>query len=179
MIARRYRPFGAPTTTRRARLDPDNLLHHLPALEAKAARLRAKEMRARRRAERLELRIHGIRLVAGLSPRERALSAVPSPADGGDSPYGVGAIRRVLHESPSRVWSAGLLHLELEARGWVSPTARHRLQGTEAALSRLVRSGELERVQRGRYRLSPGGAASRPSVAADGRSGLALTGGGP
>lgn len=133
------------------RLDTTHLRQHLPKLEAKAVRLREKELRARRRAEKIELQIHGIRLLIGAERGD-------PPASGASSAhaavFGVAAIRRVLREAPNRVWSAGELHLELEQRGWVSRTARHRLQGTEAAVSRLVRSGELERIERGRYRLS-------------------------
>ena len=129
-------------------------------LEAEAARLRKKELRARRKAERIEREIQVIRLVIGAPRGERPHYGVNAP----EGPIGVAAIRRLLGEAPDRVWSAGLLHEELEKRGWVSPVARHRLQGTEAALSRLVRSGELERVARGRYRLISPGPASRRSL---------------
>lgn len=143
------------------RLDTTHLRQHLPKLEAKAVRLREKELRARRRAEKIELQIHGIRLLIGAEQGDPP----PTGASGADGAvFGVAAIRRVLSEAPDRVWSAGELHLELERRGWVSRTARHRLQGTEAAVSRLVRSGELERIERGRYRLSSHGSSNGRSL---------------
>ncbi len=134
------------------RLDTTALLQNLPELEARAARLRGKELRARRKAERVEQQIRGIRILAGHAPGDGRLPAPPHLLEA--APTGIAAIRRVLGEFPSTVWSAGSLHAELERRGWVSPTARYRLQGTEAAVSRMVRSGELRRVGRGRYRLA-------------------------
>jgi len=143
------------------RLDTTHLRQHLPKLEAKAVRLREKELRARRRAEKIELQIHGIRLLIGAEQGDLP----PAHVSGAErAVFGVAAIRRVLSEAPDRVWSSGELHLELEQRGWVSRTARHRLQGTEAAVSRLVRCGELERVERGRYRLSSQGSSNGRSL---------------
>jgi len=66
-------------------------------------------------------------------------------------PTGVGAIRALVSEEPTRVWNARDIQTCLEQRGWVSSGAQHRRQGIEAAISRLVRGGELQRVARGRY----------------------------
>lgn len=150
---------------RRKRLETSNLLVLLPKLEAKAAKLREKELRARSKAEEVERQILGIRLVTG-TPFSDLRHDNGVGAAGSRAIHGVYAIRRLLTESPSRVWSAGSLHAELEARGWLSPTARHRLQGTEAAISRLVRKGELERLDRGRYRLSDSAASNGDSLPA-------------
>jgi hypothetical protein len=70
-------------------------------------------------------------------------------------PRGIGAVRRVISEEPDRPWKAGEVHDELVKRGWISEAAQFPQRGTEAAINRLWHGGELERVDRGRYRATP------------------------
>jgi hypothetical protein len=71
--------------------------------------------------------------------------------DGDTGPRGMEAVRRVMREVGGDL-NAREVHAHLENRGWVSPEAKFPLRGTEAAINRLYRMGELERVSRGRYR---------------------------
>ena len=69
---------------------------------------------------------------------------------------GTPAIRRLLRESAgTRIWTARTLYQELEKRGWLSAEAQHPLRGVEAAINRMWKREEIERVGPGRYRLPP------------------------
>jgi len=134
----------------------------LAKLEARAARLRDKETRARLRAEKLERKLDRLRSAA-IPAGATAPTAEPPPGPA-VTPTGVRAIRMLLAEETGRVWSAVEIHHELASRGWISVTARYRLQGVEAVISRLVRRGELVRVSPGRYRLLADSAADGRQV---------------
>jgi hypothetical protein len=158
------------------RSGPDALTVELSRLEAAVARLRRKEARARRKAERLGRKIDTMRDAARLAP----VAAVDRGAADGDRPTGVHAIRLLVEEDATRVWSARELCLELLSRGWVSPCAAHRLRGVEAVLSRLVRRGELTRVRPGRYRRAAEGALPKAPSRPEGLGGgEAVMAGGP
>jgi len=65
---------------------------------------------------------------------------------------GIAAVRAVIREEPNRVWTPREVHTVLEDRGWLSHEAQHPVAGTEAAVARLLRKGDIVRVGRGRYR---------------------------
>ena len=121
----------------------------LDKLRERAALARARELEARAEAERLERKLRKRAAKLGLE--------IPIATSGSlgrtetTAPTGVAAIRALVLVEPERVWSAGDIQACLEERGWVSDGAKHRRQGIEAAISRLVRAGELQRVARGRY----------------------------
>ncbi len=143
-------------------MDKRDPTDQLVLLEKKATHQRGLEARARAKAEKHERRIAALRLSHGLAaPKAEPATPALAPLSG------VAAIRALLREDPSRVWSAGEVHAELEQRTWVSRSARHRLQGTEAAVSRLVRRGELVRVRRGRYAVKPPRSSDTPRAGLD------------
>lgn len=131
--------------------EPIPLPRKLEKLRQKAAEARDREAAARAEAEELERRLHKRAAKAGIELG----GAAPAGKEGGRPPLrGVAAIRAVVDAEPERIWSAAAIQEKLEAKGWVSPDAVHRRQGIEAAISRLVRGGELRRVERGRYLLA-------------------------
>lgn len=123
----------------------------LDKLRRRAELARAREAEARSEAEKLEAKLQ--RRAARLGVDLPAAATAPRVSPASAPPSGIAAIRLVIADEPSRVWSAADIQACLEARGWISTTAVHRRQGIEAAISRLVRGGELHRVARGRYRV--------------------------
>jgi len=133
----------------------ESLVQQLPNLRAEAKRWREQETEAARKAEGYEEIIRGVENVIG-TPAAVAVANAPVPEvaieDGAPSLRGIGAVRRAVLEHPGRIWKAKEIHAELERRGWISPGAGHPLRGTEAAINRLWKRGELDRVDAGRYR---------------------------
>jgi succinoglycan biosynthesis transport protein ExoP len=105
------------------------------------------------------------RIFDGLERRreEAATVLAPSaPAAANGSPptastgrlVGIAAVRAVMREQPDRAWNARDVHSVLEERRWLSPTAQRPLRGTEAAINRLMKRGELIKISPGRYKLA-------------------------
>lgn len=134
----------------------ESLAQQLPHLRAEAKRWREQEVEAARKAEGYEAIIHGVENVIGAPPAVAGASApeVVTELSGTPGHRGIGAVRRVMLEHPTRTWKAKEIHAELERRGWISPGAGHPLRGTEAAINRLWKRGELDRVDAGRYRVT-------------------------
>jgi hypothetical protein len=137
-------------------MDYEALRKQLPDLKKDAAEWRRKEAEAGARAASIERIAEGI---------EALLGPLPSPGPRlpglGDPPeneklVGVAAVRAVMGERPERIWRAAEIHKQLEARGWLTGDAKFPLRGTEAAINRLWRGGEIERVDKGRYRYKLG-----------------------
>jgi hypothetical protein len=115
-----------------------------------AALKRAHRARAASRALQQVIGGDAVRSTAKGEPLPGLEADVVRPTD--ERPRGSAAILTVTAEEPGKVWSARDIHAELEERGWLNPEAQHPLRGTEAAISRLVRDGKLEKVGRGQYR---------------------------
>jgi hypothetical protein len=138
-------------------MELEALISQLPALEAEAAECRRQEQEAAARAEHLERIIEGIRGLTSTRADQRFSlfeAEAPMAENDGASLRGIAAVRRVMLEHPDRVWKARDVHTQLEQRGWVSPDAQHPLRGTEAAINRLWKRGELDKVRTGRYRVT-------------------------
>ena len=135
-------------------MDLDSLTQQLPHLRAEAKRLREEEAEAARKAEGYEAIIRGVESVIGAPAAEARTTAPASEAviANGEGPRGIAAVRLVMLEHPDRIWKARDIHAQLEQRGWISPGAQHPLRGTEAAVNRLWKRGEIDRVDAGRYR---------------------------
>ncbi len=134
-------------------MDIETLISQLPSLRGEAARLREEEALARRRAENLERIIEGVEGLMDRTTVSAGSEVAPTETHTpGDGPRGIAAVRRVMLEHPARIWKAKEIHAELERQGWISPAAQHPLRGTEAAINRLWKRGEVDRVDAGRYR---------------------------
>ncbi|MFN8224593.1 MAG: hypothetical protein U0R50_15245 [Gaiellales bacterium] len=120
----------------------------LEKLRKRVELARSREAEARVEAEKLERKL--VRRAAKLGIDIPFTETRRQAAAQGR--HGISAIREVIAEEPERVWTAADVHARLQERGWISPTARYTRQGIEAAISRLVRAGELDRIARGRYR---------------------------
>ena len=109
-----------------------------------------------------------LRGLTGQPQRQVQRALLPEPArvgsDNGEMLRGIAAVRTVMQENPERVWKAREVHDVLEQRGWISPGAQHPMRGTEAAINRLIKRGELDRIRPGRYRVT---AAMKRSVEED------------
>jgi hypothetical protein len=143
----------------------DDLARELPALREEAKKWHKTADEARARAQGLDQIIRGIERATGLSAaspqrqQEAERESPPEPQDGAQPSsdgalVGIAAVRRVMMEQPDKIWRARDVHEELERRGWVSDRASHPLRGTEAAINRLWRRGQIERVRTGRYRVT-------------------------
>ena len=137
----------------------ESLIAALPGLKDELARERQRLREVSHRVASLERAIEGIEGLTGLrtvlihTPFEPAHDAAPTLAGENGAMRGIAAVRAVIEEHPGRVWRAREIHDVLEQRGWISEGAQHTLRGTEAAINRLIHRGELEKVDRGRYRL--------------------------
>jgi hypothetical protein len=110
-----------------------------------------------RKARALRQIIDGVRALNGEAAhllRISGAAATPTPlapavlvSMHGDGPRGRQAIRIIASEMPG-VWKVSELKDEIHRRGWPDPGT-----GAEAALKRLVSSGEAERVAHGAYRI--------------------------
>jgi hypothetical protein len=136
-------------------------------LRADAARERKREAQARRAAERAETAIEAIQAVTGFvltdsiesdepdhiaDLRESARATVAAVfGPNGEKPLGEAAVLRVVREAPDTLWTPREIHRLLEARGWINPEAAEPRAGTEAAIGRLVKKGQLARRGRGEY----------------------------
>lgn len=137
-------------------MDMESLTQQLPALRAESKRWREQEAEAARKAEGFEAIIRGVENVIG-APAAEAVASASSPAEvvadsKGDGPRGIAAVRLIMLQHPDRIWKARDIHAQLEQRGWISPAAQHPQRGTEAAINRLWKRGEVDRVGAGRYR---------------------------
>jgi hypothetical protein len=134
--------------------DYESLRALLPSLKRDAAEWRQKQAEAGSRAMSLERAAKSIQELLG--PDESPGTPFPDlePQRQNGRLLGVAAVRALLREDPDRVWGASEIHKQLEARGWLNEEAKHPQKGTEAAVNRLWRGGEVQRVDRGRYRLS-------------------------
>ena len=137
-------------------MDMESLAQQLPHLRAEATRWREQEAEAARKAEGYEAIIRGVESVIDAPPAV-ATAIAPAPeivaeSNGTPGPRGIAAVRRVMLEHPARIWRAKEIHAELERNGWISAVAQHPLRGTEAAINRLWKRGEVDRVGAGRYR---------------------------
>jgi hypothetical protein len=142
-------------------MDIEALVGQLPSLKKEAATWRQREEDARRKAESIERIIEGVEGLSGPAVPNESLpvlgtknQAVAPEPDDDTWPRGIAAVRRVMLEEPEKIWRARDVHTQLEQRGWLSAKARHPLRGTEAAISRLMQRGELERLRPGRYRVT-------------------------
>jgi hypothetical protein len=133
-----------------------DLRPHLKDLKADLRDELERKAKTDARVAFLQQTIDGIEGLIGPEP-DRGPSlpglAEEEPASTNGQPYGTRAIRMVLAERPDRTWKAKDIHGVLEQRGWLSPNAQHTLRGVEAAINRMWRTDELERVGPGRYRL--------------------------
>jgi hypothetical protein len=73
-------------------------------------------------------------------PEPLTLDEIPE-----DAPRGREAIRLIVREKPG-VWTLANLRAELKRRGWFTSN-----KGVDVAVTRLTRSGEAQRVGKGRY----------------------------
>lgn len=125
----------------------------LVKLRADVVRNRKIEMEAHQEAQRAERAIAALESVVGESVQDQVeqttIEAEAQPqATNGDGPRGEAAVLAILKEQPRRGWMAADVHAALEARGWISPQAKHPRAGTDAALNRLVNKGVLRRKDR-------------------------------
>jgi hypothetical protein len=115
------------------------------ARERTLAARRAAAMRER--DEALELARRSV--VVTDTPTTRVVERVT--ANGGtDAPTGAAAVRLVMSENP-RPWRVSDLHRELERRGWVTPDIQNPRRTTDATVSRLLKQGEIRRLDAGVY----------------------------
>jgi hypothetical protein len=129
-------------------LSLDQLAELLPEIEAEAYRWREIETKAAANANDLETILRAVhRLLPSIK------SPPDSPAESPTSPEGMAAVLQVMVEEPTRLWRAKEVHAVLRQRSWVSPRAKHPERGTDAAISRLLARGDIQRVERGRYRV--------------------------
>jgi hypothetical protein len=126
--------------------DVESLRRGLPWLRQQARASRAREAHEASRAQAFERLVETIELILGID--SEPIEPTEKQLRGGE------AALTVMREQ-DRQWTARQVHEELERRGWVSPDARHPLRGTEAAINRLWRAGEIEKLGRGRYRAKP------------------------
>jgi hypothetical protein len=131
----------------------DRLRGQVPDMRAEADDLHREAAKLEQRAAHIERIIEGIEGLTGPTPSPGPPLFDETSENGADKPRGIGAVRRVMRESPSRVWRAKDVHRVLEQRGWLSPEAKFPLRGTEAAINRLWKAKELDRVGSGRYRI--------------------------
>jgi hypothetical protein len=112
-------------------------------LRADATRNRRIESEARAEAEQAERALTALEAVVGKpSVAEGQTTMEPADAEApskGDEPRGEAAVQRVMAENPDGFWTAAEVHAALDARGWISPGAKHPRAGTDAALGRLVK----------------------------------------
>jgi hypothetical protein len=123
----------------------------VPDMRTEARDLRSQAAELEGRADNLDRIADGIEGLRGVKPH-LPTDALPGIRDHSDDLRGIAAVRTVMGESPTRTWKARDVHRILEQRGWISPEAKHPLRGTEAAINRLWRAEEIERIGPGRYR---------------------------
>jgi hypothetical protein len=123
-----------------------------------AAEHRKVEANARDAAERKERAVAALEEALGIehgpTVAERKRESIGRALRTADPELrGIAAVRAAIAQDPVRAWKAREIHDLLVENGWINRNAGHPLRGTEAAISRLVNKGELERVGRGEYRL--------------------------
>jgi hypothetical protein len=139
------------------------LVDQLPALRKEVEDWRKREEEARAKRQGLQQVIRGIEQLAGVerppSPNETTDlfggRREATEKAGQKKIRGTNAVRRVISTDPDRAWRVGEVHGELVKNGWVSENAQFPERGTEAAINRLWRQTELERVAKGRYKATP------------------------
>ena len=141
------------------RFDSETATLLIEQLDAEATRDEQMGYAALKRANRARAAIRALQQVLGTDAPQSRAQGEPLPGleadfvrQSDERPRGSGAILTITAEEPGKVWSARDIHAELEGRGWVNPEAQYPQRGTEAAISRLVRDGKLDKVGRGQYR---------------------------
>jgi hypothetical protein len=136
-------------------MDYKELAPHLDQLRADLRRelLRQEEVDAR--VAYLTKVIEGIEGLLGPEappgPELPGLTGEPTQKNGAPPTLvGTKAIRAIMKENP-HPWRPKEIYKLLARRGWLSPNARDPRRGVEAALNRMWRSGEIERLGPGRY----------------------------
>jgi hypothetical protein len=72
-------------------------------------------------------------------------------------PAGSDAVKRVMGLGASQYdWSMADIIARLAERGWLNMEAKHPEAAVRATVQRLIKSGEIVRVDRGRFRLATG-----------------------
>lgn len=126
----------------------------LPSLRDASGLRRRLAAELTREADSLDKVIEGVRALGwdGDDPEAKAAETATSQDGNADpgAPRGMEAVRRIMREGG--VWGGRDILDELVRRGWASPNAKFPIRATEAAINRLWKLGELEKVSRGRYR---------------------------
>ncbi len=132
-----------------AALEPH--LHELK-LDLRAELARKAEIDTR--VASLQSAIDGIEGLIGPQPDQGPqIPGMESRAKTNGKLVGTPAIRELMRESPAtEVWSPRALYKSLAQRSWLSEESQHPLRGVEAAINRMWKRGEIERVSPGRYR---------------------------
>jgi hypothetical protein len=122
----------------------------LPRIRAELASARAQAAELNEQVRVLEATVHSIYEIArryGLGVEEPdEVGPEAEPRHGGE------AVLAVMQERPG-VWRARDVHEALVRRGWISPDIAHPAEATGAAINRLMKAGQIERLGRGRYRI--------------------------
>lgn len=137
-------------------LNLEQLIVALPDIEAEALRWRNIEADAAAKAIDLETIIRAVRRLTPSVAGDRESDASSPP-----HPEGMAAVIEVMTEQPDRLWRAKDLTEILRQRGWLSTTAKYPERGVDTAIARLLGRGDIERVERGRYRVT--GRPSQPN----------------
>lgn len=115
---------------------------------------------AQTRVETLTDIIDNLRMLNGLPNEDPAPpTALLQPRNTSLRPRGADAVRAIVAQRPG-LWSRKQIHAEIERQGWnPSDDARKTANAVDAAIHRLAKSGELEKIEDrpGFYRFpSPG-----------------------
>jgi hypothetical protein len=126
----------------------EKLLEELEPLEDELRQIEEEILELTETARRLRRAIGGIK---GL--REPAAGRGVRPeGDLAVGFHGMAAMRVAMEMEPERLWSPLDLYEVLRQKGWLSPRSADPLGQVGNRMHRLLRRGELERVDRGLYR---------------------------